>query len=186
VHVSSAKGVALVAASNATCETCPHYLTLTDDDLETLGTRAKCAPPLRPPHEVAALWRALSDVAFVASDHSPCPPEMKAGDFTAAWGGIAGAQTTLGLLLERLPPQTVAALTSGNVAKRFNLPKGRLEPGADADLVLVDLRDRRPPELVDRHRLSPFAGRPLPRIVRTLVRGGASSGRLITPRKDPA
>jgi allantoinase len=111
---------------------------------------------------------------------------MKAGDFTAAWGGIAGAQTTLGLLLERLPPQTVAALTSGNVAKRFNLPKGRLEPGADADLVLVDLRDRRPPELVDRHRLSPFAGRPLPRIVRTLVRGGASSGRLITPRKDPA
>ena len=48
VHVSSAKGVALVAASDATCETCPHYLTLTEDDLETLGTRAKCAPPLRP------------------------------------------------------------------------------------------------------------------------------------------
>ena len=123
---------------------------------------------------------------FVASDHSPCPPEMKAGDFTAAWGGIAGAQATLGLLLERLPPQTVAALTSANPARRFNLPKGRLEPGADADLVLVDLRDRRPPELQDRHKLSPFAGRPLPRIVRTLVRGGASKGRLITPRKDTA
>jgi allantoinase len=186
VHVSSADGVALVAASNATCETCPHYLTLTEDDLETLGTRAKCAPPLRPRHEVEALWRALDAVDLVASDHSPCPPEMKAGDFTAAWGGIAGAQTTLGLLLERLAPQTVATLTSANPARRFNLPKGRLEPGADADLVLVDLRDRRPPELVDRHRLSPFAGRPLPRIVRTLVRGGASRGRLITPRKDPA
>jgi allantoinase len=186
VHVSSADGVALVAASNATCETCPHYLTLAEDDLETLGTRAKCAPPLRPRHEVEALWRALDAVDLVASDHSPCPPEMKAGDFTAAWGGIAGAQTTLGLLLERLAPQTVATLTSANPARRFNLPKGRLEPGADADLVLVDLRDRRPPELVDRHRLSPFAGRPLPRIVRTLVRGGASRGRLITPRKDPA
>jgi allantoinase len=111
---------------------------------------------------------------------------MKAGDFTAAWGGIAGCQATLGLLLERLPPQQVAALTSANVAKRFRLPKGRLEPGADADLVLVDLRERHVPELEDRHRLSPYAGRPLPRIVRTWVRGGATRGRLITPRKDPA
>ena len=188
VHVSSAKGVALVAASNATCETCPHYLTLTEDDLETLGTRAKCAPPLRPAHEVEALWRALGDIAFVASDHSPCPPDMKDGDFTAAWGGIAGAQSTLGLLLGdgRLPLGRVAALTSENVAKRFNLPKGRLEPGADADLVLVDLRKHEAPELQDRHKLSPYAGRPLPRIVRTLVRGGTSHGRLITPRKDLA
>jgi allantoinase len=186
VHVSSARGVALVAESSATCETCPHYLTLTEDDLETLGARAKCAPPLRPANEVEALWGALNDIAFVASDHSPCPPEMKAGDFTAAWGGIAGCQSTLGLLLERLPPQQVAALTSANVAQRFNLPKGRLEPGADADLVLVDLRQREPPDLQDRHQLSPFAGRPLPRIVRTLVRGGATRGRLITPRKDLA
>ena len=186
VHVSSADGVALVAASNATCETCPHYLTLSEDDLETLGTRAKCAPPLRPRHVVEALWRALDAVDLVASDHSPCPPELKAGDFTAAWGGIAGAQATLGLLLERLPPPTVATLTAANPARRFNLPKGRLEPGADADLVLVDLRERTVPELQDRHRLSPYAGRPLPRIVRTWVRGGATRGRLITPRKDPA
>jgi allantoinase len=188
VHVSTADGVALVAASNATCETCPHYLTLAEDDLETLGTRAKCAPPLRPRHEVEALWRALSSIDFIASDHSPCPPEMKAGDFATAWGGIAGAQTMLALLLDdgRLSPGRVAALTSENVAKRFNLPKGRLEPGADADLVLVDVRERRSPDLRDRHKLSPFAGRPLPRVVRTLVRGGASKGRLITPRKDPA
>jgi allantoinase len=186
VHVSNAEGVALVASSDATCETCPHYLTLSEDDLEALGARAKCAPPLRAADEVEALWRAINDIAFVASDHSPCPPDMKQGDFTTAWGGIAGCQATLGLLLERLPPQTVSALTSANVAKRFGLPKGRLEPGADADLVLVDLRDRRVPELQDRHKLSPYAGRPLPRIVRTWVRGGATGGRLITPRKDPA
>jgi allantoinase len=189
VHVSSAAGVELVAgADGVTCETCPHYLTLTEDDLETLGTRAKCAPPLRPRDEVEALWRQVTAgrVELVASDHSPCPPDMKARDFTAAWGGIAGAQATLGLLLERLPPQTVAALTSANPAARFRLPKGRLEPGADADLTLVDLRDRRAPELQDRHKLSPYAGRPLPRIVRTWVRGGSRRGRLITPRKEPA
>ena len=185
VHVSSAAGVELVAqAEGVTCETCPHYLTLADDDLQTLGTRAKCAPPLRPRAEVEALRRALAAVDLVASDHSPCPPDMKAGDFTAAWGGIAGAQATLGLLLEQLPPQTVAALTSANPAKRFRLPKGRLEPGADADLTLVDLRHKEPHEPQDRHGLSPYAGRPLPKIVRTLVRGGAPRGRLITPRGD--
>jgi allantoinase len=190
VHVSSGAGVALVAAGQATCETCPHYLTLIEDDLETLGARAKCAPPLRPAAERDALWEHLvaGRIAFVASDHSPCPPELKAGDFTAAWGGIAGCQSLLGLLLDagRLPLGQVAALTSANVAKRFNLPKGRLEPGADADLVLVDLRERHAPDLQDRHKLSPYAGRPLPRIVRTWVRGGAREGRLVTPRKDPA
>jgi allantoinase len=199
VHVSSARGVELVANAgiDATCETCPHYLTLTDADLEQLGTRAKCAPPLRSAEEVAALWDAVSRLAFIASDHSPCPPEMKQGDFTAAWGGIAGCQTLLALLLDagRLPLGAIAALTSANVAKRLRLPKARLEPGADADLVLVDTADRHAPELHDRHRLSPFAGRPLRgRVVRTLVRGTtvfrdgrivaeAPLGRLLTPTK---
>jgi allantoinase len=201
VHVSSARGVALVAAAarrgvDATCETCPHYLMLIEDDLEELGTRAKCAPPLRPAAERDALWEQIDQIAFVASDHSPCPPAMKAGDFTAAWGGIAGCQTLLALLLdaERLPLGTVAALTSANPAVRLRLPKARLEPGADADLVLVDLSQRHAPALHDRHRLSPFAGRPLRgRVVRTLVRGttvfrdgrivAEPLGRLIAPTK---
>jgi len=216
VHVSSRDGVALVAAArergvDASCETCPHYLTLTEDDLETLGTRGKCAPPLRPAAEREGLWEHLGAgrIALVASDHSPCPPAMKglgvppaaagaeAADFVAAWGGIAGCQSLLPLLLDadRLPLGMIAALTSANVATRFRLPKGRLEPGADADLALVDLRDRHAPELHDRHRLSPFAGRPLRgRVVRTLVRGttvfedgrivAGALGRLITPRKE--
>ena len=208
VHVSSGDGVALIAAArgrgvDATCETCPHYLTLTEDDLDDLGTRAKCAPPLRTAEDREALWEHLGAgrIAFVASDHSPCPPEMKAGDFTAAWGGIAGCQSLLALLLDaqRLPLQATAALTSANAASRLRLPKGRLEPGADADLVLVDVRDRHAPDLHDRHRLSPFAGRALRgRVVRTLVRGttvfldgrivaDAPIGRLLTPTKgNPA
>jgi allantoinase len=199
VHVSSGEGVALVADAqargvDATCETCPHYLTLTEDDLETLGTRAKCAPPLRTRDEREALWQHLAAgrIRLVASDHSPCPPAMKEGAFTDAWGGIAGCQSLLGLVLERLPPAAAAAVTSANVATRFALPKARLEPGADADLVLIDLRERHAPELLDRHRLSPFAGRPLKgRVVRTLVRGttvyrdgrivAEPLGRLLTP-----
>jgi allantoinase len=202
VHVSSGEGVELVARAqgvDATCETCPHYLTLTEDDLETLGTRAKCAPPLRTRDEREALWRHLAAgrIRLVASDHSPCPPAMKEGAFTDAWGGIAGCQSLLGLVLERLPPAAAAAVTSANVAVRFGLPKARLEPGADADLVLIDMRERHAPELLDRHRLSPFAGRPLKgRVVRTLVRGttvyrdgrivAEPLGRLLTPTKGPA
>jgi allantoinase len=198
VHVSSGDGVELVARArgvDATCETCPHYLTLTEDDLETLGTRAKCAPPLRPAHQREALWRHLEAgrIKLVASDHSPCPPAMKEGAFTDAWGGIAGCQSLLQLVLERLAPAAAAAVTSANVAARFSLPKARLQPGADADLVLIDLRERHAPELHDRHHLSPFAGRPLTgRVARTLVRGttvyrdgrivAEPLGRLLTPK----
>jgi allantoinase len=201
VHVSTAHGVALVKAArergvDATCETCPHYLTLTEDDLETLGTRAKCAPPLRTAAEREALWGSIGDVAFVASDHSPCPPAMKEGDFTAAWGGIAGCQSLLALLLDsgRLELPAIAALTAAGPARRLKLAKGFHE-GADADLVLVDRDDRHAPALHDRHRLSPFAGRPLRgRVVRTIVRGTTvfldgrivaerPLGRLLTPTK---
>jgi allantoinase len=205
VHVSTARGVALIAAArergvDATCETCPHYLTLAEDDLETLGTRAKCAPPLRSAAERDALWGSLGDVALIASDHSPCPPQMKEGDFTAAWGGIAGCQSLLALLLDsgRLDLPAIVALTSAGPARRLRLPKG-WRVGADADLVLVDLDAREAPALHDRHRLSPYAGRPLRgRVVRTLVRGTTvfadgrivadrPLGRLLTPTKgDPA
>src|SRR5207244_4147746 len=95
VHVSSARGVLAVAEArmrgvDVTCETCPHYLLFTEEDIERLGALAKCAPPLRPAYEVEALWHRVleRDVQLVASDHSPAPPEMKeADDFFEAWGG---------------------------------------------------------------------------------------------------
>jgi allantoinase len=187
-----------------TCETCPHYLALTEDDLERLGTLAKCAPPLRAAAERDALWEHLARgrIALVASDHSPCPPAMKAGGFAKAWGGIAGAQSTLALLLHEgaargLPLAPLADVVTGAPARRFSLPKGRLEPGADADLALVDLRGEHAAEPFDRHRANPFAARPLrARVVRTLLRGHTTyedgrvapgaHGRLITPtRRHP-
>lgn len=208
VHVSTSRGVALVAEARArgadvSCETCPHYLVLSEEDAERIGTLAKCAPPLRPAVEVQALWRALADgsLPMVASDHSPAPPERKRGDAFAAWGGIAGAQTLLPLLLtavrERgLPPATLSAAASTFPARRLRLPgKGALAVGADADLALVDLAASGtvdPGALLQRHPLTPFAGRPLrARVARTLLRGrtvfadgrvtGEPSGRLVVP-----
>jgi allantoinase len=211
VHVSSGRGVRLVAEARArgtdvSCETCPHYLVLTEDDVEALGAVAKCAPPLRPADEQAALWQLLLDgtLPMVTSDHSPAPAGMKTGDdFFKIWGGISGCQSTLELLLSegharrRLPLPTIAAATATFVAQRFGLApqKGRLAVGADADLALADLGQRyvlRADDLHYRHRHSPYVGRALQgRVVRTLLRGqtvfrdGAvvspPIGRLLTP-----
>ena len=122
VHVSTGAGVALVEAARArgadvTCETCPHYLALDEEDAVELGLVAKCSPPLRPRQDVEDLWQALLDgeVDLVASDHSPGLPERKQGDDAfAAWGGIAGCQTLLRVLLTEGPPR---GLSLGAVAE---------------------------------------------------------------------
>jgi allantoinase len=186
VHVSTGAGVVAVAEAaqrgvGATCETCPHYLVLTEEDMERLGTALKCAPPLRDAVERDTLWEHLTAgrLALVASDHSPCPPSMKAGGFDAAWGGIAGAQSTLALLLDEgfharsLALEAVAGLVTNGPADRFGLAKGRLLPGADADLVLVALDEEHSHDaLHDRHGANPYGDRPLRgRVVRTLLRG---------------
>ncbi len=210
VHVSTGRGVALVAEARArgadvSCETCPHYLVFTEEDVERIGALAKCAPPIRSADEREALWHALADgtLPMVASDHSPAPASMKQDtNFFRIWGGISGCQSLLHLLLaeghaERgLPLATLARATSEYVAWRFGLPgKGRIEAGADADLALVDLRAEhtlRAEELFYRHQHSPYVGRGLRgKVVRTLVRGttvyhdgtivAEPLGRLITP-----
>lgn len=204
VHVSTPRGVELVeraraAGVDATCETCPHYLLLTSDDAERLGPIAKCAPPLRTAADRDGLWTLLERgvLPIVASDHSPCPPELKTGaDFLSAWGGIAGCQTTRGLLIaeERLSLPAIASVTATGAARRFRLAeKGRVEVGCDADLAIVDLTrawELRPDELRYRHRISPYTGRRLRgSVVRTILRGrtvqregrieGPPAGRLV-------
>lgn len=211
VHVSSGRGIVMVAEARArgidvSCETCTHYLVLTEDDVEELGAVAKCAPPLRPQTEQDALWQQLFDgnIPIVTSDHSPAPADMKTSpDFFKVWGGISGCQSLLQVLLtegydrRQLPLPTIAAITAENIARRFGpLPgKGRLAIDADADLVLVDLSSSftlQRSDLFYRHQQSPYAGRLLRgRIVRTLVRGNtifregkiisAPTGRLLKP-----
>ncbi len=191
VHVSCGAGVALVASArkqgvNVTCETCPHYLTLTEEDVFRLGAVAKSAPPLRAKPAQDSLWEYLrsDQITTVGSDHSPSPPELKTGtNFFRVWGGISGIQHTLPLLLTEGHVQRnvvlpiIARLTSFNVAERFALPaaKGRIGLQAEADFALVDLglsSEVRAGDLLCRHPQTPYIGRTLTgKVVRTILRG---------------
>jgi allantoinase len=209
VHVSSGRGVALAAEARArgvdvSIETCPHYLFFTEDDVERLGAVAKCAPPLRKATEQDALWAHVlrRSVHVIASDHSPAPPEMKTGDFSRAWGGIAGVQSTLAVLIDhgyhcrQLPLEQIAALLSATPARRFAIAsKGALSVGADADLALVDISrsaELQPHRLKQRHPLSPYLGHSLRGCVERTIRRGETiflageitaqtKGRLVRP-----
>ncbi len=205
VHVSSGRGVALIATARAlgvdvTCETCPHYLVLTGEDMERLGAVAKCAPPMRDATEQEALWDALraGDIQTIGSDHSPSPWSMKTDpDFFKVWGGISGIQHLLPLVLDAgLDPVACAELVAHNPARRFALRgKGELAVGADADLTFVEFGEARPitvESLLYRHRHSPYVGRKLHvRVRRTILRGqtvcvdgtvaGEPCGKLLTP-----
>jgi allantoinase len=151
VHISTLEGAELVRqarerGTDVSGETCPHYLLYVENDLERLGGVAKCAPPFRTAADREGLWRMLDEgtMPMVVSDHSPSTLALKQGDdFSKLWGGISGCQSTRQLLLGRaLPPDTLAAVTSTNIARRLGLAnKGEVTPGYDADLWLVDLDD---------------------------------------------
>jgi allantoinase len=208
VHISSGQGVAAALEARAqgadiSIETCPHYLLFTEDDLLRIGAVAKCAPPLRSASERDALRASLlrGEVDMVGSDHSPCPPEMKMRpNFFEIWGGIAGVQWTLPALIDQgLDLQRLTALTSSHAARRFGIRgRGAIEPGAYADLVLVDLLATQTVSeeaLFQRHPISPYLGMNLKGVVRKTIRRGEviysdgaitalTPGQMIKPKRN--
>jgi allantoinase len=193
VHVSTAEGIDLVHTARhmgqlVSCETCPHYLILDEDDFVTIGPPAKCAPPVRSRTNVEALWQRVlaGQVDIIASDHSPCPTEDKRRgeqDIWAAWGGITGVQTLLPLLLHEgvyhrgMSLSLLTKLTAANPARLFGLypRKGTLNIGADADLVIVNPDAEwtiRASELFAHHKHTPYDGRRVRgQVQTTIVRG---------------
>jgi len=171
-----------------TVETCPHYLTLTDEDFVKLGPVAKCAPPLRSAQELEALWQGVKDglVDVIGSDHSPCTIDKKEkgiDNIWQAWGGINGVQTMLalifseGVIKRKLPVSSMIRMMAYNPARLFGLypKKGVLQPGSDADIVLLDPAKKwvlTKDDLFYKNKMSPFIGKAITGSVEmTLLRG---------------
>jgi len=153
-HCSNPTAVGLAAAARrrgtVTVETCPHYLFLTEADIERFGPFAKINPALRSEASVEGMWKAIGtgDIDVIGSDHSPFLVAEKAPFTDDMWGALPGApglESLLPLMLTavadgRLSLLELAALTSGNASRIFGLAdKGAIRIGADADLAIVDL-----------------------------------------------
>jgi allantoinase len=152
-----------------TVETAQHYLFF-DDQIHDGQTQFKCAPPIREKENNDKLWQALKDgiIDFVATDHSPCPPELKCmeeGDFMKAWGGIASLQFALPILWTEAMQRgctlnNIAKWLSENPAKFAGLnKKGKIEKGFDADIIVLDptaMFSVTPDIILHHHKTTPY------------------------------
>jgi dihydroorotase (multifunctional complex type) len=160
-HMSTQEGVSAVRkakrqAVKITTETCPHYLAFTRKEMKKQGPYLKMNPSLKGAKDVDALWRGLRDgtVDIVTSEHAPgTRAEKEPGwdDIWKAWGGVPAIETMLPVLLSegvnkrRLNLAVLQRVCCENPAKIFGLypRKGVIREGADADLVMVDLKLKR-------------------------------------------
>lgn len=150
-HVSTRGSVELVRQAKkrgvkVTCETCPHYFTLTDKACEGFNTNAKMNPPLRTDDDVEAIKEGLRDgtIDAIATDHAPHHIDEKRCEFAVASNGIIGFETALGLSVTHLVKTGVLTMNeliekmSANPADILGLNKGSIAVGRPADVVIID------------------------------------------------
>jgi allantoinase len=192
VHLATSQALEMLRAAKSeglpvSVETCPHYLHFSSEKIPDGQTLFKCAPPIRSHENREKLWQGLQEgvIDLVATDHSPCPPEMKRlseRDFRTAWGGIASLSlalpvmwteaSTRGFALADIArwmaegPARLAGCDSrkGRIAKNFDADFVAFDP--EAEFVATEER------LYYRHHISPYLGEKLRGVVKaTYLRG---------------
>ncbi|MFD7814670.1 allantoinase AllB [Streptomyces sp. NPDC059785] len=206
LHLSSSDALPLIAEARAegvrlSVETCPHYLTLTAEEVPDGASEFKCCPPIREAANQDLLWQALADgtIDCVVTDHSPSTADLKTDDFATAWGGISGLQLSLSAVWTEARKrghglEDVVRWMSSGTARLVGLDgrKGAIAVGRDADFAVLDPDATftvDPASLQHRNRVTAYAGKTLSGVVRsTWLRGrrvfadagfGEPSGRLL-------
>ncbi|MFF5899214.1 allantoinase AllB [Streptomyces argenteolus] len=200
LHLSSSDALGTIAAARregvrVTVESCPHFLTLTAEEVPDGATEFKCCPPIREASNQDALWAGLADgtIDCIVSDHSPSTADLKTPDFATAWGGISSLQLGLPAIWTEARRRghtldDVARWMSTAPARLAGLEqKGAVEAGRDADFAVLDAEATftvDPAELQHRNRVTAYAGKTLHGVVRsTWLRGTriAADGVLADP-----
>lgn len=191
LHLSSSDALPMIASAKRdgvqiTAETCPHYLTLSAEDIPAGNTAFKCCPPIREASNRDLLWQGLADgvIDCIVTDHSPSTLDLKhldTGDFSAAWGGIASLQISLpvvwsaararGIDLE----QVVQWMASKPAALAGLRSKGTIAVGYDADLSIFAPDDAfvvHADQLEHKNPITPYDQRSLSGVVRRTLLAG--------------
>jgi allantoinase len=192
VHLATGQALDMLRAAKSeglpvTVETCPHYLHFSSEDIPDGQTLFKCAPPIRSRENCEKLWQGLREgvIDLVATDHSPCPPEMKRlseRNFRTAWGGIASLSLDLPVMWTEASRRgfTLADIARWMAEVPARLAgcasrKGRIAKDFDADFVVFEPEAEfiaAEEHLHYRHRVSPYLAEKLRGVVKaTYLRG---------------
>lgn len=187
-HISTARSVALVRrykkkGVHITCETCPQYFSLTEDEILEKGSLARVNPPLRTRLDVEGILAGLKDgtIDVIATDHAPHSAEEKARPLPEAPSGMVGLETALAVTLTRLYHTGVMDLSdilrkmTINPAFILRIPKGRLSLGGGADFTIFDPDEEwtvDPEQFASKGRNTPFGGHKLKGKVKYTIVGG--------------
>jgi allantoinase len=189
LHLSSSDALPMIAQARAegvrvTVETCPHYLTLTAEEVPDGASEFKCCPPIREAANQDLLWQALADgtIDCVVTDHSPSTADLKTDDFATAWGGISGLQLSLAAVWTEARRrghglEDVVRWMSTRTSELVGLDdrKGAIAVGRDADFAVLAPDETftvDPVALQHRNQVTAYAGRTLHGVVKsTWLRG---------------